>query len=77
LHVVAGLVPAGAERELLRRTYVLDAVGEPNLKVQMDLYHCQIVEGNVDTKLRQFEFDSSSSSALHRFASGLESLPLN
>jgi hypothetical protein len=48
-----------------------------NLKVQMDLYHCQIVEGNVDTKLRQFEFDSSSSSALHRFASGLESLPLN
>lgn len=29
------------------------AVGAPNLKVQMDLYHCQIVEGDVATKLRQ------------------------
>jgi hydroxypyruvate isomerase len=25
-----------------------------NLKVQMDLYHCQIVEGDVATKLRQY-----------------------
>jgi hydroxypyruvate isomerase len=33
---------------------VLDEVGEPNLKVQMDLYHCQIVEGDVTTKLRQY-----------------------
>jgi hydroxypyruvate isomerase len=33
---------------------VLDAVGEPNLKVQMDLYHCQIVEGDVSMKLRQY-----------------------
>jgi hydroxypyruvate isomerase len=28
--------------------------GAPNLKVQMDLYHCQIVEGDVATKIRQF-----------------------
>jgi hydroxypyruvate isomerase len=28
-------------------------VGAPNLKVQMDLYHCQIVEGDLATKLRQ------------------------
>jgi 2-dehydrotetronate isomerase len=94
VHVVAGLAPAGADREALRRTYVdnlrwasrvaaadgldvliepintrdipgfflnrqdeahavLADVGEPNLKVQMDLYHCQIVEGDVAMKLRQ------------------------
>lgn len=28
-------------------------VGEPNLKVQMDVYHCQIVEGDVSMRLRQ------------------------
>ena len=33
---------------------VLDAVGSPHLKVQMDLYHCQIVEGDLATKLRQY-----------------------
>jgi hydroxypyruvate isomerase len=33
---------------------VLNAVGLPNLKVQMDLYHCQIVEGDVAMKLRQY-----------------------
>ena len=33
---------------------VLDAVGAPNLKVQMDLYHCQIVEGDVAMKLHQY-----------------------
>ncbi len=29
-------------------------VGAPNLKVQMDLYHCQIVEGDLAAKLKQF-----------------------
>jgi len=29
-------------------------IGAPNLKVQMDLYHCQIVEGDVATKLRTY-----------------------
>jgi hydroxypyruvate isomerase len=33
---------------------LLAAVAAPNLKVQMDLYHCQIVEGDVATKLRQY-----------------------
>jgi hydroxypyruvate isomerase len=33
---------------------LLDTVGATNLKVQMDLYHCQIVEGDVATKLRQY-----------------------
>lgn len=29
-------------------------IGAPNLKLQMDLYHCQIVEGDLATKLRQY-----------------------
>jgi hydroxypyruvate isomerase len=29
-------------------------VGASNLKVQMDLYHCQIVEGDVAIKIRQY-----------------------
>ncbi|XXQ52604.1 2-oxo-tetronate isomerase [Xenophilus aerolatus] len=33
---------------------IVQAVGAPNLKVQMDLYHCQIVEGDVATKIRQY-----------------------
>ncbi|NLD68134.1 MAG: hydroxypyruvate isomerase family protein [Limnobacter sp.] len=33
---------------------VLDEVGEPNLKVQMDLYHCQVVEGDLATKIRRY-----------------------
>jgi hydroxypyruvate isomerase len=32
---------------------VVQDVGANNLKVQMDLYHCQIMEGDVATKLRQ------------------------
>jgi hydroxypyruvate isomerase len=30
------------------------AVSAPNLKVQMDLYHCQIVEGDLAAKIRQY-----------------------
>ena len=33
---------------------ILLEVGAPNLKVQMDLYHCQISEGDVAMKLRQY-----------------------
>jgi hydroxypyruvate isomerase len=33
---------------------VVSEVGAPNLKVQMDLYHCQIVEGDVATKIRHY-----------------------
>jgi hydroxypyruvate isomerase len=29
-------------------------VGEPNLKVQMDLYHCQIVEGDLAVKIKKY-----------------------
>ena len=33
---------------------IVAEVGAPNLKVQMDLYHLQIVEGDVAMKLRQY-----------------------
>jgi len=33
---------------------LLDAVDSPHLKVQMDLYHCQIVEGDLATRLRRY-----------------------
>ena len=42
---------------LNRQQQAHDLVAEmaaPNLKVQMDLYHCQIVEGDVASKLRQY-----------------------
>jgi hydroxypyruvate isomerase len=95
IHVMAGLLPADAERETLYPTYikqlrwaaleaarqgvdvliepinprdiprfflnrqdhaheVVEAVGASNLKVQMDLYHCQIVEGDLAMKLRKY-----------------------
>ncbi len=33
---------------------ILDEAGASNLKVQMDLYHCQIVEGDLATKVRRY-----------------------
>jgi len=95
IHLMAGLLTAGTEREAVQPTYVdnlqwaaaeagkaeLDvliepintrdiplfflnrqdhaheivmAVGAPNVKVQMDLYHCQIVEGDVAMKIRKY-----------------------
>ncbi len=95
VHVMAGLLPPGADHSRHRDTYVanlawaaaqaatagvtlciepinprdmpgyfinrqdeahavLRDVGAPNLKVQMDLYHCQVVEGDLAAKLRQY-----------------------
>ena len=95
VHVMAGLVPAGATREALRAQYVervrwaaeaaaragvtilvepintrdipgyflnrqedahrvLAEAGVAGLAVQMDLYHCQIVEGDVATRIRRY-----------------------
>lgn len=95
IHVMAGLLPLGTEREALYPTYikqlrwaaqeaasqgvdvliepintrdiprfflnrqdhaheVVKDVGASNLKVQMDLYHCQIVEGDLAMKLRHY-----------------------
>jgi hydroxypyruvate isomerase len=33
---------------------LLAEIGEPNVQVQMDLYHCQIVEGDVAMKIRRY-----------------------
>lgn len=33
---------------------IVQAIGAPNLKVQFDLYHCQIVEGDVAMKIRAY-----------------------
>jgi len=33
---------------------IVQEIGAPNLKVQMDLYHCQIVEGDLAMKLRHY-----------------------
>ena len=33
---------------------LVERIGAPNLHVQMDLYHCQIVEGDVSARLRRY-----------------------
>ncbi len=33
---------------------IVQTIGADNLKVQFDLYHCQIVEGDVASKIRQY-----------------------
>ncbi|MDI9232952.1 2-oxo-tetronate isomerase [Limnohabitans lacus] len=33
---------------------IVQAVGAANVKVQMDLFHCQIVEGDLSTKIAQY-----------------------
>ena len=33
---------------------IVDEIGSPMIKVQMDLYHCQIAEGDVSMKLRKY-----------------------
>lgn len=95
LHVMAGLLPEGANHAVHRATFIdnlrhgcteaarhgitlliepintrdipryflntqaeahaiREEVGAANLKVQMDLYHLQIIEGDVATKLRRY-----------------------
>ena len=95
IHVMAGLVPQGADPITVRATYIANVryaaqqaaahgiqillepingrdmpgfflsrqdqahaliaeIGEANVKVQMDLYHCQIVEGDLAMKIRQY-----------------------
>jgi hydroxypyruvate isomerase len=95
IHVMAGLVPEGLEREAVQPTYlanlhwaaveaakagrdlllepintrdiprfflnrqdhaheIAQAIGALNVQVQMDLYHCQIVEGDVAMKIRKY-----------------------
>lgn len=98
VHLMAGCLPAGADRAAHRATYlanlgwaaneaakvgvqilmepintrdvpgyflnrqddahqIIREIGAPNLFVQMDLYHCQIVEGDVAVKIRKYLAD--------------------
>jgi hydroxypyruvate isomerase len=50
---------------------IVAEVGEPNLKVQFDLYHCQVVEGDVTTKLRKYLHNSKSCKVGHIQAAGV------
>jgi hydroxypyruvate isomerase len=34
--------------------HIVEHIGAPNVKVQMDLYHCQIMEGDIATKIRHY-----------------------
>ena len=34
--------------------HIVEHIGASNVKVQMDLYHCQIMEGDLATKIRHF-----------------------
>jgi hydroxypyruvate isomerase len=104
VHAMAGIAPAGVDRELLRATYVANIawaahraadagrllmiepineidmpgyflnrqedahaivaeIGAQNLKVQMDLYHCRMVEGDVNRELHKY-LDSAHESAV-------------
>lgn len=95
IHVMAGLVPQGADAATVRATYIANVrhaaeqaaphgiqillepingrdmpgfflsrqdqahaliaeIGAANARVQMDLYHCQIVEGDLAMKVRQY-----------------------
>lgn len=106
VHVLAGRVPPGLERERLQPTYldnlrwavgqaaaagvrlliepinlrdmpryflnrqdhaheIMAALPSPHLKVQMDLYHCQIVEGDVAMKLRKYLAPGQPSDVAH------------
>ena len=42
---------------------MVQRIGAANLQVQMDLYHCQIVEGDLAMKLRQYLPDSAAGQA--------------
>jgi 2-dehydrotetronate isomerase len=44
---------------------IVAEIGSPALKVQMDLYHCQIVEGDVSMKLRKYLADDPQKKVGH------------
>jgi hydroxypyruvate isomerase len=44
---------------------LVDQIGSPTLQVQMDLYHCQIVEGDVSMKLRRYLPSSGQTNVGH------------
>lgn len=68
LHVMAGIPKAGMSAAISTRDIpgyllnrqdqahaIVSAVGADNLKIQMDFYHLQIVEGDITMKYRQYQ----------------------
>lgn len=41
-------------RDQAQAHMIVDAIGRDNLKVQTGLYHCQISEGDIEMRLRQY-----------------------
>ena len=54
---------------------LVQAIGAPNLQVQFDLYHCQIVEGDLAMKLRQYLPADGSSRVGHLQIAGVPRAP--
>ena len=44
---------------------IVAEVGRPNLKVQMDLFHCQVEEGDLAVKIRKYLEDAKRSRVGH------------
>ncbi|XP_073936497.1 putative hydroxypyruvate isomerase isoform X7 [Castor canadensis] len=54
IHLMAGRVPQGADRAAVRAAAILQKVGRPNLQLQMDIFHWQIMDGNLTGNIREF-----------------------
>lgn len=50
---------------------VITAVGAPNLKVQMDLFHCQVEEGDLAIKIRRYLADPGQTHVGHFQVAGV------
>ena len=50
---------------------IVQRIGAANLKVQMDLYHCQIVEGDLSMKLRQHLGEAGGQRVAHLQIAGV------
>jgi len=54
---------------------ICEAVGEPNLKMQMDLYHMQVMEGDLATSLKRYAQQCGPCSELPAALSGTSPIP--
>ncbi len=112
IHCMAGLVPAGGDRVLMRKVYIAnlawaaklakpdgvdvliepialrnipgyflnrqdeahdlaEEIGAPNLKILMDLFHCQVEEGDLAMKMRKYLADPKRTRVGHFQVAGV------
>jgi 2-dehydrotetronate isomerase len=50
---------------------IIDEIGAPNLKVLMDLFHCQVAEGDLVMKMRKYIADSKHTRVGHFQVAGV------